>query len=112
MYCKSLIQQQIELIEERASFARDINEMLERYYIADGVWGVSNKRTYELSNGYFVPVKEFTSINEAIKEMDQRKQAVRIIEGRCILGDVYQCLADTPDEAQVFSIEFLEDVVK
>lgn len=112
MYCKSKIQQQIELIEERVAFANSINDILEHYTVEDGVWGVANNRTYELSRGYFVPQKEFNTVNEAIKEMDQRKQAVRIHEGKCILGDVYQCLTDTPDDAQVFSIEYLEDVTR
>lgn len=110
MFTKSIIQQQVELIQERAKFAGDINSLLESYRIIDGVFGVRQCNTFELSKGYFVEVKEFNSIDEAIKEMDQRSQAVRIIENRFILGDVYNNLNDIPSDKTVFSIEFLEDV--
>jgi hypothetical protein len=42
--------------------------------------------------------------------MNQKTQAVRITEGKFILGDVYNTLYDTPNNKTVFSIEFLEDV--
>lgn len=110
MWTKSFIQLQVESIQERAKFANDINKILENYRITDGVFGVNNNNTYELSAGYFVAVKEFNSIDEAIKEMNQNNQAVRITEGKFILGDVYQQLSETPDDVDVFSIEFLENV--
>ena len=110
MWTKSFIQLQVESIQERAKFANDINKLLESYQIPDGVFGVRNNNTYELSTGYFVAVKEFSTIDEAIKEMNQNNQAVRITENKFILGNVYNCLSDAPDNSEVFSIEFLENV--
>ena len=110
MWTKSFIQLQVESIQERAKFANDINKLLESYQIPDGVFGVRNNNTYELSTGYIVAVKEFSSIDEAIKEMNQNNQAVRITENKFILGNVYNCLSDAPDNSEVFSIEFLENV--
>lgn len=110
MWTKSFIQQQVESIEERARFANDINKILESYNIEDGVFGISRGNTYELSSGYFVPVKEFESINDAIREMNQYNQAVRIVENKFILGDVYSSLSEIKDCENIFSIEFLEDV--
>ena len=110
MWTKSAIQMQIESIQERAKFASDINRLLENYRIDDGVFGISHGNTFELSKGYFVEEKSFEDMSTLIKEMNQSTQAVRIKEGKFILGNVYECLSDTPDEKSVFSIEFLEDV--
>jgi len=110
MWTKSFIQLQVESIQERAKFANDINKILENYQISDGVFGVNHNNTYELSNGYFVAVKSFDTIDEAIKEMNQNSQAVRITEGKFILGNVFSRLSEAPDTADVFSIEFLENV--
>lgn len=110
MWTKSFIQLQVESIQERAKFANDINKILENYRITDGVFGIINKNTYELSTGYFVSVKEFSSMDDLIKEMNQNNQAVRIMENRFILGDVYKRLSETPENSKVFSIEYLEDV--
>ena len=52
----------------------------------------------------------FERASEAIKEMNQNNQAVRITENKFILGNVYNCLSDAPDNSEVFSIEFLENV--
>ena len=54
MWTKSYIQLQVESIQERAKFAQDINKILESYRIDDGVFGIVNNNTYELSTGYFV----------------------------------------------------------
>ena len=110
MWTKSYIQLQIESIQERAKFANDITKILESYQIQDGVFGINNNNTYELSTGYFVENKSFDTIDQLIKEMNQNEQAVRITEGKFILGTVYSSLNDTPENAKVFSIEFLEDV--
>ena len=110
MWTKSFIQLQVESIQERAKFANDINKLLESYQIPDGVFGVRNNNTYELSSGYFVEEKTFDTIDQLIKEMNQYSQAVRITENKFILGNVYSSLCDVPEGSKVFSIEFLEDV--
>lgn len=110
MWTKSFIQQQVEAIEERTRFANDINKILESYTIEDGVFGISRGNTYELSTGYFVPVKEFNNINDVIREMDQYNQAVRIVENKFILGNVYNALSEIKNGENIFSIEFLDDV--
>jgi alpha-galactosidase len=110
MWTKSFIQLQVESIQERAKFANDITKILENYQIQDGVFGITNGNTYELSTGYFVESKTFNSIDQLIKEMNQKTQAVRITEGKFILGDVYNSLYDAPSNKTIFSIEFLEDV--
>lgn len=110
MWTKSFIQLQVESIQERAKFANDITKILENYQIQDGVFGITNGNTYELSTGYFVECKSFDTIDQLIKEMNQKTQAVRITEGKFILGDVYNTLYDAPNNKTIFSIEFLEDV--
>ena len=110
MWTKSAIQLQIESIQERSKFANEINKILENYRIDDGVFGIINNNTYELSRGYFVEKKSFDDMATLIKEMDQNSQAVRITGGKFILGNVYEHLSDTPEGATVFSIEFLENV--
>lgn len=108
LFGKSYIQVQSELIEERGKFANDISKILENYKIEDGVFGVLNNNTYELSKGYFVEEKTFDTISDLIKEMDQRKQAVRITEGKFILGNVYANLSDVDTDKKIFSIEYLD----
>jgi len=110
MWTKSFIQLQVESIQERAKFANDITKILEKYQIQDGVFGISNNNTYELSSGYFVEEKTFDTIDQLIKEMNQSHQAVRITEGKFILGNVYNRLSDISEDKKVFSIEFLDDV--
>ena len=101
---------QIESIQEIAKFADDITRILEKYNIADGVFSIKNNNTYELSSGYFTEVKSFDDIHQLIKEMDQNSQAVRITDGKFILGNVYLTLSEINESDKVFSIEFLEDV--
>ena len=111
MWTKSYIQLQVESIQERAKFARDINKILESYRIDDGVFGVVNNNTYELSTGYFVEKQTFDTIDDAIVEMKQTSQAVRITEGKFILGDVYKTLSEIPEKTdKIFSIEFFDYV--
>lgn len=110
MWTKSYIQLQVESIQERAKFANDITKILENYQIQDGVFGIKNNNTYELSCGYFVAEKTFDTMDQLIKEMNQNTQAVRITEGKFILGNVYSLMCDIPEGAKIFSIEFLEDV--
>lgn len=110
MWTKSYIQLQVESIQERAKFANDITKILENYQIQDGVFGINNNNTYELSSGYFVEEKTFDTMDQLIKEMNQYSQAVRITENKFILGNVYSSLCDVPEGSKVFSIEFLEDV--
>jgi len=108
LFGKSYIQVQAELIEERGKFANDISQLLENYKIEDGVFGIVNNNTYELSNGYFVEEKTFDTINELIKEMNQKTQAVRITEGKFILGNIYSSLSDIETNKKIFSIEYLD----
>ena len=82
----------------------------QKYQIPDGVFGISNNNTYELSSGYFVEEKTFDTIDQLIKEMNQSHQAVRITEGKFILGNVYSRLSEISEDKKVFSIEFLDDV--
>lgn len=107
---KSYIQLQIESMQERSKFANDISKILEHYCIQDGVFGITNGNTFELSTGYFVEVKTFEHIDQLIKEMDQSKQAVRITDNKFILGNVYETLSEINEDVKVFSIEFLQDV--
>lgn len=111
MWTKSYIQMQVESIQERAKFSQDIANLLEKYTINDGVFGIVNNNTYELSTGYFVENMRYTDLEEAVRNMDQHSQALRIYEGLYIIGDVYRTLSEIEDESKsVFSIEFLEDV--
>lgn len=108
MWTKSYIQLQVEKIEERSIFVKDIIKIMEKYQIQDGVFGIANKNTYELSKGYFVETKSFDDLNDLIKEMDQNTQAVRITEGKFILGNVYNNLTDITENCDnIFSIEYL-----
>jgi ribosomal protein L16/L10AE len=50
-------------------------------------------------------------MDQLIREMNQISQAVRITEGKFILGDVYRNLSEIPEGSKIFSIEFLEDVI-
>jgi hypothetical protein len=110
MWQKSLIQQQVELIQARVKFADDISKILESYTIDDGVFGLINNNTYELSRGYFIATKTFDNIYEATREMDQFNQAVRITNGKFILGNVYPTLNINEDfgDNKIFSIEYLD----
>lgn len=111
MWTKSYIQLQVEKIEERAIFAENITKILEKYQIKDGVFGIKNKNTYELSKGYFIETKSFDDLNDLIKEMDQNTQAVRITEGKFILGNVFNNLSEIEDKHDnIFSIEYLDTI--
>ena len=111
MWTKSYIQLQVESIQERAKFSQDIANLLEKYTISDAVFGIINGNTCELSTGYFVESGRYTDLEEAVRNMDQKSQALRICENEYIVGDLYRTLSEIDESAKsIFSIEFLEDV--
>jgi len=106
---KSLIQLQIEGIQAKGEFEKQISTILETFDVQDTVFAIKHGAV-ELTRGYFVESKTYDDLTQAVREMDNN-QALRIVENKTfIVGDVYNSLTECMDEEKVFNIEFLEDV--
>lgn len=110
MFTKSLIQQQMEVIEERTNFEAQLNELLEAYNVEDSIFHQTSKGMEELTNGYFCEKSKFETLHEAIREMTNN-QAIRIIENQeFILGDIHYSLTNCMDSEKVYDVEFSENI--
>ena len=106
---KSNIQLQLECLQEKSNFSRELRRILEQYDVQDTVFG-SQRGLHELSTGYFVETKTYDNLDEAVREM-KIGQALRVVESsKFIVGDVYARLSDCPEDQHIFNIEYLEDV--
>lgn len=108
---KSTIQLQLDYLQSKGDFARELHSILEHYNVQDTVFEFcAHRGLHELSNGYFVESKIFDNLDDAVREMNSN-QALRIVESsKFIIGDVFSSLSDCPEESHIFNIEYLEDV--
>ena len=110
MYTQSLIQQRLNWIHTLESFKNDLNDMMNKYIIEDAFFGISNNSLYEATKGYFVNVKEYTSLDEAVREM-KPNQLIHVLENKTfIVGDAISSLSESSEDAHIYDIEFLCEV--
>lgn len=107
MYTKSLIQQKLELIQKRESFKESLNNVMNNYIIEDAFFGLSNNGMYEAVKGYFIEGKEYTNLDEAVREM-KYDQVIHVLENKTfVVGDLVSQLSNCPKEAHIYDVEFL-----
>ncbi len=108
---KSYIQLHLEFVQAKGMLEKELTQILEKYDVKDTVFGFVNRTPSELSRGYMTEVKKYDSLQEAIRDMNPG-QALRVVDNKeFIVGDVFECLSDCPENQEhIFNIEFLEDV--
>lgn len=109
MNTKSDIQIHIENIQMKYIFENGLQNIMNRFHIDDAVFSLKHG-VDELTRGYFVPVGEFTNLNEAVKNMEIN-QAIRIVDNeQFIIGDYYTKASDCLDRDHVFNVEYLSEL--
>lgn len=107
----SLIQQRVGVIEAKYTFEKEIRSILEKYDVRNNVLGFDGGHAKELSSGFMCPVKEYDSLEEAVRGMNPTSQVLRIVENnKFIVGDYFVRLIECVDRGDVFNIEHLENV--
>lgn len=107
MYTKSLIQQRLEWIQTLEMFKEGLNDMMDKYLIEDAFFGISSNGLYEVTKGYFVDVKEYTNLDEAVREM-KPNQLIHILENKTfIVGNITNSLSECSEDSHIYDVEFL-----
>lgn len=89
----SNIYNMLNFIETKSEFKDGLNNLMEKYNIEDSIFAFSNGTVNEVCRGYFVESNEYEDLNEAINNMADLNQCIRIINNeKFVLGSVYTTL--------------------
>ena len=84
MFIKNLIQQNIELVEKVGEMRNNILMVESKYDISCCVLGQNG----EVSEGYLINLKEFSTINEAVDNIDSLQKGLYYTGEKYIIGDI------------------------
>jgi hypothetical protein len=111
MYTKSLIQQYREIHNIKESVTEKLTSLMEAYNVKDNIFRVDNLTPVEVEKGYFIPSQTFSSIDEAVKNMDIVRDCVRIQENKTFtVGRTYKTLSECSEYPQIFDIQSSQSV--
>lgn len=111
MYTKSLIQQYREIHNIKESVTEKLNDLMEAYNVKDNIFRVENLIPVEVEKGYFIPAVVFSSIDEAVKNMDIVRDCVRIQDNKTFtIGRTYKTLSECSEYPQIFDIQSSQSV--
>lgn len=111
MYTKSLIQQYREIHNIKESVTEKLADLMEAYMVKDNIFKVENLTPVEVEKGYFIPYKSFTTIEEAVKNMDIVRDSVRIQDNTTFtIGRTYERLSECSEHPQIFDIQSAQSV--
>lgn len=111
MYTKSLIQQYREILNIKESVTEKLTDLVETYTVIDNIFMVHDLTPVEVDKGYFVPYSEYTSIDEAVKNMDIVKDSIRIQNSKVFtIGRVYNNLSECSDHPKIFDIRSSQNI--
>lgn len=111
MYTKSIIQQNIEIINAKNEFKDTLKTLMEKYHIVDCVFAYSKNGVKEVVEGYFAIENEYADLNEAISHCSIHNMCVRVLNNeRFQVGTIHQFISECDNNKKVFDLERLEDV--
>lgn len=105
MQTKSNIQLILEETERKNSIYKILSNLLEKYTINDNIFGYKNNMVYEVSSGYFSPIKE-GNLKDLVFEM-QPNQGIRIIKDKFYLGNLYENATQVEDINNIIEIKHI-----
>ena len=89
----SNIHNMLNFIETKSEFKEGLNNLMEKYNVEDSIFSYNNGAVNEVCHGYFVENTEYNSLDEAISNMNNLNQCIRIINNeKFVLGDVHTTL--------------------
>ena len=89
----SNIHNMLNFIETKSEFKEGLNNLMEKYNVEDSIFSYNNGIVNEVCRGYFVENTEYNSLDEAISNMNNLNQCIRIINNeKFVLGDVHTTL--------------------
>lgn len=106
MWQKSLIQQIMEQNASIENFKNTLNNLMESYTINGNVFGCKNGQPVEVHSGYFVVECEKNNLQEAIREINDSSQYIRIIENKIFqVGNISQYFSNCDSDKVIIDIE-------
>jgi hypothetical protein len=84
---KSSILVQLEIIEAVQRLKEYTEILLESYRIDDIVLGIVNGQPQEVVDGYLSEMKEYDTLEKAMREFNPNKNCIRILEGKYFVGN-------------------------
>ena len=112
MYTKSIIQQNVELLNAKNNFRTAIESLMNKYIIEDSVF-VTHKsgNIYEVTKGYFVTENEYNNLQEAISACDINNMGIRVKNNEIFqIGTLHLSLNECDENKNVFDLNHLETV--
>ena len=103
MQTKSNIQLILEETERKNGIYKILSNLLEKYNINDNIFSCKNNIVYEVSSGYFTPIKE-GELKDLVSEM-QTNQGIRIIKDKFYLGNLYENISQVEDINNMIEIK-------
>lgn len=103
MQTKSNIQLILEESERKISIYTILSNLIEKYNINDNIFSFKNNMVYEVSSGYFTPIKE-GDLKDLVYEM-QSNQGIRIIKDKFYLGNLYENISQVEDINNMIEIK-------
>ena len=98
MTTRSAIDLICEGLRAKQNFANNLEYLCDKYEIKDNIFACgADGELEECSEGYFGQVKEYPSLNEAMKELNVYCQGIRVKNGKYAVGNLYQNLADVQE---------------
>lgn len=110
MYTKSIIQQNIELLQAKNNFRIGIEQLMEKYNIEDSVFVLKNGRLYEAVEGYFSVESDYDSLSEAISNCNIATMGIRVMGNKFQTGTIHQRISECVNDNQVFDLDRLEAI--
>lgn len=103
MQTKSNIQLILEESERKISIYTILSNLIEKYNINDNIFSFKKNMVYEVSSGYFTPIKE-GDLKDLVYEM-QSNQGIRIIKDKFYLGNLYENISQVEDINNMIEIK-------
>ncbi len=96
MWQKSAIQQLTEKQNTISLFKNKINNIMENWSVDDDVFKIDRLNgAIDVVEGYFCPLQEYDTLDEAAKYLNNDNQYIRITENvKFTVGAVYQHISD------------------
>lgn len=84
---KSNILVQLEILEAVQRLKEYTEILLESYRIDDIVLGIVKGQPQEVVDGYLSEMKEYDTLEKAMREFNPNKNCIRILEGKYFVGN-------------------------
>ena len=107
----SNIQKFLQTVDAKERFKNSIYDIIENYSVQGNIFASDcNGNVIEAMTGYFVEEKEYSNLNECVKDMNINKQAVRVVENKFVLGTLERQLSSCNETKKVIDVQYLQYV--